>query len=68
MDSRANNLHEESRLAGVIEDIEADRPVDIKKVETLQALDLAVAGRVFLTSALLREAKADEQITRIFGN
>lgn len=53
---------EESRLAGMTEDIEAGRPVDVKKVETLQALDIARAGQLFLADALKREDKADEQL------
>ena len=59
---------EESRLAGVIEDIEAGRPVDIKKVKTLQTLDVARAGQLFLADALKREDEADEQFKRQLGS
>lgn len=62
--SRAIPMLEESRLAGVIEDVEADRPVDIKKVETLQALDIAQAGQLFLADALRREDEADAEFKR----
>lgn len=68
MDSRANTLHEESRLAGVIRDVEADLLVDIKKIGTLQALDLAEIGRSALADALDRENEADEQARQIFGD
>jgi hypothetical protein len=59
--SRAIPLLEGSRLAGVIKQVEADEPVDVKKIETLQALDLARAGQTFLADALRREDEADEQ-------
>jgi hypothetical protein len=64
MSSRAIPMLEESRLAGVIEDVEAGRPVDVKRVETLQALDTARAGQLFLADALRREDEADEQFAR----
>lgn len=62
--SRAIQLLEESRLAGVIEDVEAGRPVDVRKIETLQALDVARVGQLFLVDALEREDKADEEFAR----
>lgn len=62
--SRAIQLLEESRLAGVIEDVEAGRPVDVRKIETLQALDVARVGQLFLVDALEREDKADEELAR----
>ncbi len=55
---------EESRLVGVIEDIEAGRPVDVKEIEILQALDIARAGQLFLADALRREDEADEEFAR----
>jgi hypothetical protein len=68
MNSRAIPLLEESRLAGVIEDVEAGRPVDVKKVETLMALDVAREGQLFLADALRREDEADEQFRQQLGN
>jgi len=65
--SRAITMLEESRLAGVIEDVEAGRPVDVKKVETLQALDVARAGQQFLADALRREDEADAEFERRTG-
>ena len=65
--SRAIPMLEESRLAGVIEDVEAGRPVDVKKVETLQALDIARAGQLFLRDALIREDEADAEFERQLG-
>ena len=62
--SRAITLLEESRLVGVIEDVEAGRPVDVRKIETLQALDVARAGQLFLADALKREDEADEEFAR----
>ena len=59
---------EESRLAGMIEDTEAGRPVDVKKVKTLQMLDVARAGQLFLADALKREDEADEQFKRQLGS
>lgn len=65
--SRGIKILEESRLAGVIEDVEAGRSVDVKKVETLQALDIARAGQLFLRDALIREDEADAEFERQLG-
>ncbi len=62
--SRAISMLEESRLAVVIEDVEGERSVNIKKVTALQALDVARAGQLFLADALKREDEADAEFER----
>ena len=57
---------ENSRLASVIDRIEKGEEVDIRRVLTLQALDVALAGELFLLDALDGEDQADAFLER-FG-
>ena len=62
--SRAILMLEESRLAGVIEDIEVGRKPDYLRVMVLQSLDIVRAGQLFLADALKREDEADAEFER----
>ena len=55
------------RLAAVAAAIEQGKPIDLKKVAALQALDLARAGRQFVEEAVKRHEDADEQAGRLTG-
>lgn len=54
-------IHLPDRLSAVIADIEAGKPVDVKKLHTLQALDLVRAGRQFVEEACVQQESDDEK-------
>ncbi len=57
----------ESRLAGVIFDIEAGGRVNYGKVTTLQALDFARMGQLFLLDRLEAEEEADKEMEELLN-
>lgn len=57
---------ENSRLASVISKVENGEPVDIQQTLTLQALDIARAGELFLLDSLDSEDESDAFLER-FG-
>lgn len=61
MSSRQAQMLEGSRLSDLIAKIEAGESVDLQRVATLQALDIARAGEVFVADAIQRERDADER-------
>lgn len=65
MKSLAIELLENSRLAGAIEQVEKGEEVDWDRLLTLQSLDIARAGELFLIDALEREDEADEQFRQL---
>lgn len=65
MTSRTIEMLEKSRLAGVIEQVEKGEEVDTNRILTLQALDIARAGELFVAEALKREDEADEQFRQL---
>lgn len=60
----AESILGESRLAGLVKDVEAGRPVDLKKAALLQALDLARLGEQFALEAIQAENDADAEFRR----
>jgi len=66
--SRLRVITERDRLAEAAEQVEQGERVDWSKVATLQALDIAAAGRAALVDALDREAEADAEFEQIFGS
>lgn len=67
MSNQATRMLEQNRLVGVMEDIEADRPVDVGKVAILQSFDLVRAGQLFVADAMKREDQIDEQFAAGFS-
>ncbi len=57
----------ESRLTGMISDIEAGEQVDYGKVAALQAFDFARAGEIFLAERLKMEDEADRQMEKMMN-
>ena len=53
-----------NRLEDVVKDLEQGNPIDLNRVATLQALDLAISGRRAVEQAIEREQEFDEDFER----
>lgn len=56
-----DEILENSRLADMIERIERGESVDTNRVLTLQALDVARVGELFVKDAIEREREFDDE-------
>lgn len=58
---------ENSRLAKVIQQVEAGETVDLEQVLTLQALDIARVGELFALESITAEKEANDRLEQQLG-
>lgn len=54
-----------NRLADVVRQIEDGQPIDLNRLATLQALDMAVMGRQFLQDQISLAEKANDDVKQL---